>query len=797
MGWKRALGGPAGLIACLLAGTPRVHAEPSAKYEVRVGPGAGQARFAKAIVTDESAMIHIGSDTLELPAAALSDWKAEPVRIGGQTVSVVRTGAAAGQEWGLVVAARRGRPAILWSGRLAPTGDPGERTARRLMVADADGDGSTDIVVGATHERTRLCGASELPLLEAHKLDPASLEFVPTSGLALGAPTQAINAQNVPPPGLPPTPSIRLWVPTAASSVQGQVDRATQSPPWTLVDGRADTAWRAAPDDPTPFVTLRWDSSRWPLQVLGVQLTGPDEQAARPKALWLIGEQERYRVELDPDAAAVWLSLPTPLTGQCLSLVVAEQTPAAAGAAPVAISELTGYSGLEAAGGLTRLIADLKEGDAEAARLLTGAGPAAVPVLSAAWEQLDGPARRRAVHVLAAQARSADSARAMLGEIHAKAEPELREAARQALLGAGAAGASVLAEQVDKPNGDEAAVALGRAGRRELLAPLLAALVSPGGTERPALRQALSEMVLHDPGAIDALEQWTRSEPTVAAAAAVALSLSHAPAGQALAAQIVAEQLGRAERFEDRWRLIAACQSLPSQDHTDAWLQQQTTDAEEWMTRAAALEALGRRGSPGAVELALGRLRDPVPRVRAAAVRLLAARKQADARLTKHAQSDVWFLVRSAVVESLSDSKTARAVVRERMDDPNSVVRAAAIDRLTELRDSAAWPGVQKRLQREREYTAVVASGIRFARELCIKEASPILKALAERGLGPQALESGKELAIQAIEALAHLGSDDAAGMLAAFSAAPESTGLRRAAQDAAKSPAACGASQP
>jgi hypothetical protein len=69
-----------------------------------------------------------------------------------------------------------------------------------------------------------------------------------------------------------------------------------------------------------------------------------------------------------------------------------------------------------------------------------------------------------------------------------------------------------------------------------------------------------------------------------------------------------------------------------------------------------------------------------------------------------------------------------------------------------------AWPAIAARLRDARESPEVVAEGIEFARKQCVTAAEPTLKQLVERAARPDANSVAKELGLQALEALSHLG---------------------------------------
>src|SRR5690606_1704697 len=108
----------------------------------------------------------------------LLDAEVEAVALArGASVAVVRGRDETGRV-AVLVAMRGGRPEVVWTGRLDPHGDPGERTADVLSLEDRTGDGAVDVVVAQTREGVGLCGQPPA-LLHPRALDPASGELRP------------------------------------------------------------------------------------------------------------------------------------------------------------------------------------------------------------------------------------------------------------------------------------------------------------------------------------------------------------------------------------------------------------------------------------------------------------------------------------------------------------------------------------------------------------------------------------------------------------------------------------------
>jgi hypothetical protein len=344
--------------------------------------------------------------------------------------------------------------------------------------------------------------------------------------------------------------------------------------------------------------------------------------------------------------------------------------------------------------------------------------------------------------------------------------------------------------------GDAVATALARQAPREALPALLAALASERGSERPALREAV-ELACTNGGAesLPVVRAWSETNAqNIPARAALALSLSRAKSSSPLAAEVLAADVARADRFEDRWRLVQAARALPSETGVDTWLASLAKGDERWMLRAAAIAALAERSAAQRTDVALAALGDAYPRVRAQAAGVLASEPSAREPLTLHATRDKWPLVRAAALESLAAQPGNEAVLREGVADRNHQVRAAAVRALTTAHVRDAWPLVEQRLKSDGEWPEVAAESIRFAAALCIREAGPQLQAALQRGIKPDAWEPDVDNALLAFDALIRLGGADAKAALDTANLAIAPQVFKTAASTQQGKPAACAA---
>ena len=787
----------------LLLVVPPIAAATPKEISISVGSAPGQSTRITLVSKKDSSVIQVGGRVAaRLDGFIGNTLTAEAVDIGGHMVGVARV-AGQGRVWALVIVRSAGRAHIPWSGELTLRGDPGERLGRGLELRDRDGDGYADIVVGAVDERARLCGRANLPLLRRQALDRKTMRFRP---VLLGREQESeapVLIAGQPPADLPAAPTIDLLVPRSVSSRAGTAPGGAPVPmaPHALSDGDATTGWSEAVGrgGRGEFVTFGWDSSRFPVSGLALRVVAADSPRtfARPKALWLLTETQRFRVEFPVDpaeapGAAAFVALPTPIATRCMSLVVDAHYPGEDPDAPVALYEVTGYSTLDSGVGLAGLVDEMRLGGSDAARLLADAGPAGRDAVIAAWPKLEQQGQVLAISVLARHAREHVPAMEVLSRANRSEHPQVRERALAALANLGDAGFARLALEIPGPAAEASALALARAGRREVVMPVLNALSGAPAPEHSQLRRALAIALQRNPEAGTEVARWLADSPAVGAAANAALALAGLPDNHSLVTRIIADYRDRASAFEDRYRLVRACAKLPSDPETDAWLAKLAGGAQQWMLREAALDALDGRDSPVLAGSAEAGLLDQEPRIRARAVRALARRGLAQDRVLKHLRQDVWFLVRVAAVESAPDSQAARAAIRERVRDRLGVVREAAITRLTRLSDRDAWPLVKARLASDKEYRSVLLRAIEYSRALCVRQGAPMLRDLVQRGLSPGSLESDKEVAIEALSALAALGGDDAQEMLAVLSRGDLSSGLRRAAEQAAKLQPGC-----
>lgn len=762
---------------------------------------------------DGRVLLRVGPRPVALPLTHVATARIEVVTLaGGARVAVVRASADGREVAALVVRQGASQPVVSWIGHLDLRGDPGERTAGAIEVHDRTGDEFADIVVGRHDERARLCG-QERTLLDARALDPGTLTLRPVLLDRLGpapAGTPVLDA-TVRAPGTGAPPLVRSLRPAGASSRAGSAE-PTSSPPLEITDGDARTYWVEAYGGASrgEFVTLRRDSALFPIRALALVLHPVDarasERIARPRTLWFVGDGgARLQVRIPESAfseagARVWIEPAAPLAWGCLSVAFDEHH-VAEGSAPGfgAIAEIEAYTDLDFGGGAQALV-DAMNGEGQraddAALYALTLGAPVLPALEGGWSGLGAPGKRRALRVLAALAPREAGARRLLVRGLADAEASIRDGALGALAGAGPAGLAELVPLVAEPGtlGDAAALALARDAPEIAIAPLLDATARAGGSERPALREALGLVTRNVPeGTVTQVRSWSASaEVPIAARAALALALAPVPEAHGVVGSLLADAATAASEFPDLWRFVHAAAALPAQPATDAWLGKLARGEARWMLRTAALEALEARHSAGAREAARAALADPYPRVRLEALGMLADDPTSFARIAEHARRDTWTMVRVAAIEAIALQPGAEKVLREAVGDRRRRVRAAAIDGLARAGVKSAWPLVEEKLTDDEEWPEVASAAVRYVRTLCVREAEDALLATLERGMRPDAWEPDVRLALEAFGALAALGGEGArrARTLATTPAAPE--GFRATARRASRERPAC-----
>ncbi len=750
-------------------------------------------------------------------ASGVEDVSLERVEVGaGHHVGILR-GSGASHTFAALIVIRRGTPEIPWSARTDLHGDPGERTAGMIATDDRTGDGLPDVVIGTRREGATLCG-QERTLLLARAFDPSQSLLRPVVLRRLGEGEEIPVTATRETPGPQGPPLLRALDPRGASSRSGHAedDPGALAPPRALTDGRTDTFWAEGRGGPgaQEFAVVRWNT-RYRIRAFALVLSPSAEAATRlgrPRSFWLVGDTgPRLRVTvaddpLDHPGERYWVVPPEPLPWRCVGIVLDEAhapPDTTAAAVHTGIAEIEAYTELDWGAGVDALVQVLVEGGSpgdEAARLLESLGPSGVVALSTAWDRLDARGRRRAVRVFAsAGRRGAEQSIPALERAATDDAEEVRASALQALGALGPSSAEALGRLVQRPApvGDEAIRSLLRHAPETTVPALLAATTSEAGSERPALREGLAIAIARGgEGARGAWRAWSNAtgadRPSEAALASATLGLASLSATHDLAAALLPRLAPRTVRFEDRWRVVQAAAELPSEPSIDGWLATVARDAEEWMLRAAALEALGQREATGRAQVATAALADDYPRVRVAAIGVLGDQDNGDATLARLAARDSWPMVRAAAVNALFDRTAGRDAIRRATRDRSPRVRRAALSASTRAGDRGATPLVVQRLEDEDEWPTVIAQGLRYVGELCVTEAGEAVLAVLRRGIRPGAWAPDVDVAEVAADLAIRLGGETAedAMAIANRSGTPES--IRAVVERRRANPAPC-----
>lgn len=784
--------------------TPAPQAPAGSSSELRLGKPASAAPVTLSEGADGS-VLTIGNVQTTLPLRQARTIRIENVTLaGGNDVGLVY--ASDGTHEAVAIAVRRAGGAIevIWTGALYLRGDPGERRADALEVADRDGDHHADVIVGAYDEQVRVCG-QDRALLEPRALDPKTLTLRPVLLNRLDAkrPVEKLTASAQGPQTQGP-PLLRALRPTAASSSAAGGKGADLR---AVTDGDVTTFWSEGRGlgGRFEFVTLRWGAPEKPITALALILPAAPsgtKLADLRKVSISTDQGPRYEVTLPSGVAAgqrYWVVPKQPIRAACLTVSLDE----IASAGPQvhgAIAELEAYTDLDQGGGGQALVDELiHDGTsaADATELLLQSQVEVVPQLSAAWPTLSPTGKRRALRVIASRAATDERALPLVALATRDSDAEVAKAALAALVQQLPRSQAFMLDAARNPgrSGDEAAQALARAGGPSTLEDLLKLWAGePRAAERAAFRDAVA-VAFRRAGnqAAAVVERWVDQDaPSVQARAAASLALAKVPEGKASAAQLVESSLGLAKEFPERWRLVLAAAQLPADPKTDAWLAGLAASAEEWMLRTAALDALEARQTPAAVPAAKAALQDVYPRVRARALRVLANDRASVEDLVKYARKDEWFLVRAAALGVLPDESGGHAAMLDSLKDPSPVVRAAGIRALRRVHAKDGWAAIEPLVLNAEEYPDVIGEGVAFARALCVEAAAKTLQDVVKRGLRPNAWTADQELALGALEALTHLGGANAKWALQRSAAPVVPATIRTAATRAVNQLATC-----
>lgn len=402
--------------------------------------------------------------------------------------------------------------------------------------------------------------------------------------------------------------------------------------------------------------------------------------------------------------------------------------------------------------------------------LQSGGAPAAEAIRDA-WPSLSVLAQKRAIAALRGLAMEHDAAVDALVAAARSEDERVRELGLAALRRASHQGRKgLVALLADPRDGDLAASALARTDPDFAVTHLLDAISAAGGPDRPGLRNALAIAVRRAEAPGPALDAWLGAEPPPAAVASAALALSTIDDRRDEVASFVAYALRAPIDFPTAWRLLQSASAAATSVPIDRWVAAQLTEPEEWMLRAAAVDAITARG---AREQARPALRDPYPRVRARAAAALSGDAATLVDRATLARRDTWPLVRASAVASLRTEGDALPVIVASIDDSMSVVRVAAIEALLPASHDEGWDRIHRRLRAPNEWPGVVAAAIRYVVAHCRTDAAESLFRVVMRAAPSHALTEDLNNAARAIEALRALGTAEANAVIERLQTTP------------------------
>jgi len=393
--------------------------------------------------------------------------------------------------------------------------------------------------------------------------------------------------------------------------------------------------------------------------------------------------------------------------------------------------------------------------------VLQGGGARAAQQIRDAWPSLSILGRKRALGALRQLAAEHAAAVDALVEAARSADNELRDSALTTLQRTKPRGLDGLVVLLPDPGvGDRAASLLARTEPSFAIEPLLEAIAKPGGADRRGLRSALATAVQRSGGdAARPLRAWLTTQPPASSVASVALGLASLEAHPTLIASFIEYALTKPTDFATKWRLLRSAEAAGASDDIDRWVRSQLAGPEEWMLRQAAVDSITARGHRGDARSALA---DSYPRVRAHAAAALSGDPDTLVERATLARRDTWPMVRAEAVTSLRTEGDGLPVIVASVDDSMSLVRAAAIDVLTEASHDEGWARIHKRLSARNEWPRVTKAAIGYVVAHCRTDAIQALLGIIMRAAPGNALTDDLNNAALAIEALRALGTPEA-----------------------------------
>jgi HEAT repeat protein len=696
---------------------------------------------------------------------------------------------------------------LAWAGWTTPTGDLGERLGAEIQIADADGDGGDDVLVGRTFEGVTVCGQDRPALLHRRAWDWASATMRPVSaprpGLDAAVATVLVPAGErliaTPPaaaggawavsPASPTAPDAAL-VPLleyrAASSTYGDGGSPLAGmPPRGLedMDGRTGWAEGVGGTGRLEFAVARTVTDRLEARWVAVRpADDTDENAARtrnrPRSLLVVdGAGHSWRLDLPDDDAArrggvSWFELPEPVGGGCLAAALVDAWPATSGEGRRAnvtwISDLQAFALLSLRDDSPSLQAVLEDeaSSLAAERALRALGAAAVATLRDLAPSLGPTAAARAVDFLRrrTEPEAADAVAALL----LARDADTARAVRAAVEEQGEAATPALRRLFDRAEPGARPLALellGAIGGPEGLATLLACASAAVDAERAPLRAALVALLGRHPECVaDVLAQARGAIDGGAETTATDL-LRAIPFGEAsiraAAAEALVALLGRSTDFAVRYHLLrragdlmAAGEAAPA-----AAVLEVAKTAEEPELRTEAARALA--GGPADLDLA-PLLDDPWPGVREAAAKAIGRRgidREIRALAARFA-GERWPLVRAAAAEAFLGGRAwpGDDAAQRLLEDPSPSVRERVVDVLGERGDEPALRMLAGVVERHRERLALRQAALAALARHCWSGLKPLVVRAVEWSVGGEPSAADQALALDAIRVLGTAG---------------------------------------
>ena len=376
------------------------------------------------------------------------------------------------------------------------------------------------------------------------------------------------------------------------------------------------------------------------------------------------------------------------------------------------------------------------------------------------WSRLNNTKKLRALSLASRHLERSKPSRNLIVRGAKDTDSYVRDKSLRILARAGSVVAEELALLAIERNavGDRAALLLARNAPDLALAPLLE-LFAKNDLKQQTLRSALHSCLRRSKvEQSKKLSNWESLQAPPENSAVLAGILSTHGEYKNFALELWKDIPKEQPSFELKWYLLRSTPKLPHDEQVDQWLKRTALNSKEWMLRSEALGTLMVRNATTGKQSAQKLVRDPYPRVRLAALRVLEKHTQTEAMIQRLVHNDPWPMVRSQALLALAKSNSSTKLLRASLDDHAFSVRAAAIAGLRVRGDKKAWPLVSQRLQDDDEWPQVLSEAIKYSGALCIKSSKDALLNLLKRGLKPNAWAPDSDIAMQAYDSLLRLG---------------------------------------